>query len=329
MMKALVYEAPHTMPLREVPMPTPQPDDVLIRVAYSGICGSELSGYEGKNALRTPPLIMGHEFSGQIEALGSAVRRADLRVGAAVTANPLISCGTCVYCLTGRQNLCAERKLLSASLPGSNAEYVCVRADAVHTLPPDLPLTTGALVEPAACAVRAAKLAAPTPETPVLVAGAGPIGLLTIQALRDRGARTIYVTDLNPRRVEMAQSLGAIPVALDEIRRAVDIAIDAVGVPATRQGCIAAVRAGGRVVWVGLHDATSTLDVNDLIRREIVTLGAFAYTPVDFADALRALIDGRMGLVSGWTLVEPLERGAVCFEMLLTGAAVAKIWLQP
>lgn len=328
-MHALVYEAPHAMPIRIIPLPTPQPDEVRIRVAYSGICGSELSGYLGKNALRKPPLIMGHEFSGWIDAIGTNMARADLSVGQPVTANPLLSCGLCGACLDGRQNLCAERKLISAALPGSNAEYLTVRASAVHPLPADLPLTTGALVEPAACAVRTAKLAQPTPESAVLVAGAGPIGLLTIQALKDRGAKTIYVAETNPRRLEMAVSLGALPTTLDEARKSVEIAIDAVGVPSVRAGCIAAVRAGGRVVWVGLHDATATLDVNDMIRREIVSVGSFAYTALDFADALRALSAGRLHLPAAWTLIEPLERGAACFEALLGGAATAKIWLKP
>src|ERR1044071_427271 len=112
-MSALVYEAPLQMNMRKVSVPDLQPDEALIRVAYSGICGSELSGYEGKNSLRKPPLIMGHEFSGHIEAIGGAVARADLKVGAAVTANPLVSCRQCRYCLSGKQQLCQNRKLLS------------------------------------------------------------------------------------------------------------------------------------------------------------------------------------------------------------------------
>ena len=122
-MKALVYEGPREMNVREVDVPTVEPDEVLIRVAYSGICGSELSGYLGQNALRKPPLIFGHEFSGTIADLGEqAASMQELSAGQRVTANPLISCGRCEKCLGGRQQLCVRRKLLSASLPGSNAE---------------------------------------------------------------------------------------------------------------------------------------------------------------------------------------------------------------
>src|SRR5258705_13555790 len=116
-MSALVYEAPLQMNMRQVPLPVIQPHEVLIRVAYSGICGSELSGYEGKNSLRKPPLIMGHEFSGNIVQIGeqAALRRPDLSVGMPVTVNPLITCGVCSYCLSGRQPLCVNRKLLTAA----------------------------------------------------------------------------------------------------------------------------------------------------------------------------------------------------------------------
>src|SRR5262249_21449824 len=140
LMQALVYEGPHQMPVREVAVPTVQPDEVLVKVAYSGICGSELSGFLGHNSLRKPPLVMGHEFSGWIDQIGASAQQRfpALSAGLAVTANPLITCGHCTYCLTGRQQLCPERKLHSAHLPGSNAEYIAIRADAIVPLPDGL-----------------------------------------------------------------------------------------------------------------------------------------------------------------------------------------------
>lgn len=330
MMSALVYEAPRQMKIRQVPVPVPQPDEVLIQVAYSGICGSELSGYKGKNALRRPPLILGHEFSGTIEAVGGAVDRPELSQGVAVTANPLISCRRCLYCLSGKQQLCPNRKLLSASLPGSNAEFVAVRADAVFPIPPDLSLTAAALAEPTACALHAAGLAAPSPEESALVVGAGPIGLLVIQALAARGLRRIFCIDRNVDRMAMAEKLGAVPATFESLStEPVALVIEAVGVSATRQGCARAVRSGGRIVWMGLHEADSELPVNDFIRREITTFGSFAYTPVDFYHALQALAQKRFSLDESWTQIEPLTKGTACFERLLQGDAVSKIWLTP
>lgn len=331
-MRALVYENPHQMPLREIEAPTLQPDEVLVRVAYSGICGSELSGFEGKNQLRKPPLVMGHEFSGTIAAIGqqAALRFPELTCEQPVTVNPLISCGHCDYCQGGQQQLCGQRQLHSASLPGSNAEWITVRADAVYPVPETMPLTTAALTEPAACAVHAARVANPTPDDVALVVGAGPIGLLSIQALRDRGVRTIFCAELNADRMAMARALGAEPITLDE--QAVSfatIAVEAVGTAVTRQACLAALRAGGRYISVGLHQQHTELDINDIIRREIILYGVFAYNHLDFAAAVRALADERLGLDMTWNRIEPLERGAACFEELLHSAPTAKIFLQP
>lgn len=329
-MSALVYEAPLQMNMRQVPTPVIQPDEALIRVAYSGICGSELSGYEGKNSLRQPPLIMGHEFSGHIDAIGSAVDRSQLKVGAAVTANPLVSCRQCRYCLSGKQHLCPKRKLLGAHFPGSNAEYVAIRADALFLIPTELSLASAALAEPAACAIHAAALATPAPDEQGLVVGAGPIGLMVIQALADRGIKRVFCTDLNAERLAMAEELGAVPVTFESLEsQPVDIVVDAVGVSATRQGCSRVVRSGGRIVWIGLHESDTFLPVNDFIRREITTYGSFAYTPIDFENALQALAEKRIMLEDRWTQIEPLENGTACYERLLHGAPISKIWLTP
>jgi threonine dehydrogenase-like Zn-dependent dehydrogenase len=329
-MSALVYEAPLQMNIRQVPVPVIRPDEVLIRVAYSGICGSELSGYEGKNSLRKPPLIMGHEFSGHIEAIGSVVDRRELQVGTAVTANPLISCRQCRYCLSGKQQLCPNRKLLGAHLPGSNAEFVAIRADALFLIPAELPLTMAASVEPAACAIHAAALAAPAPDEQALVVGAGPIGLMVIQALADRGIHQVFCIDLNAERLAMAEKLGAVAGTFESLAsQPVDIVVDAVGASATRQGCARVVRSGGRIVWIGLHESDSDLPVNDFIRREIATYGSFAYTPIDFENALHALAQKRITLEDAWTQIESLANGTACYEKLLHGAPISKFWLTP
>jgi threonine dehydrogenase-like Zn-dependent dehydrogenase len=329
-MRALVYEAPLQMNMRQVLLPVIQPDEVLIRVAYSGICGSELSGYEGKNSLRKPPLIMGHEFSGYIEAVGGAVDYPKLKVGVAVTANPLVSCRQCRYCLSGKQQLCPKRKLLGAHVPGSNAEFVAIRADALSLIPTELSLASAALAEPAACAIHAAALATPAPDEQGLVVGAGPIGLMIIQVLVDRGIKQVFCIDLNAERLAMAEKLGAIPATFESLAsEPVDIVVDAVGASATRQGCARVVRSGGRIIWIGLHESDTSLPVNNFIRREITTYGSFAYTPIDFENALQALAQKRITLEEAWTQIEPLENGTACYEKLLHGAPISKIWLTP
>ena len=131
-MKALIYEGPRTMTLREVAPPHPDPGEVVVEVAYSGICGSELSGFMGQSSIRKPPLIFCHEFSGRIVDTGPGTT---LAKGPRVTANPLISCGHCTFCRAGEEQLCANRRLLGATRAGSNAVYVAVPEDRVVLLP--------------------------------------------------------------------------------------------------------------------------------------------------------------------------------------------------
>jgi len=337
-MRALVYEAPRVLQLRDVPDPVPGPDEVVIAVAYSGVCGSELSGYLGENELRRPPLVFGHEFSGLIEAVGAEVSGRFWR-GQPVTVNPLICCQRCRLCLGGQPHLCPHRRLLSASLPGSNAEFVAVPASAVYPLPPSMPLDVAALTEPAACAVRAVRLADPHPWQVALVVGMGPLGLLIVQALRQRGVQRILAVERNSHRLRVAETLGVVAFRSGESvatwTRAhldlagVDIAIDAVGSTATRRLCLETVAAGGRVVFFGLHDPESTLPVNGIVRREVTCTGSFAYTPDDFSTALRWLHERTLTL-PGRIVTAPLEEGPVWFERLLAGDTdVVKVFLQP
>jgi len=340
-MIALVYEGPRQMVLQEVDVPAVGAEDVLVEVAFSGICGSELSGYLGKNSLRKPPLIFGHEFSGTIAAVGERVGafRPDLSVGARVTANPLVSCGDCRYCRRGEEQLCASRLLLSASLPGSNAAYVAVPAKNVYRLPDRVALEQAALAEPLACAARAADLGRVTADTDALIVGMGPIGLFTLQALRIAGARRVFVADTNAERLAMARAYGAEtinPLETDTVEAAkrltdgagVDLAIDAVGSTATRNACAYSVAAGGTVVLVGLHEADSPMPANHIVRNEIRVVGSFAYAHSHFETALGWLADGKAGLAEG-IVKAPLREGAAWYERLLSPqpGAVAKVLL--
>ena len=155
-MKALVWEGPRVMNLRDEKEPTPAMGEVLVRIAYAGICGSELSGYLGHSSLRVPPLIMGHEFSGEVVAFGEGAqaRNPGLKIGARVTVNPLVTCGTCFYCTRGLNHLCTTRKLIGAHRPGAFAEFVTAPAELALLLPNDMSYQLGAMTEPAAVAVR-------------------------------------------------------------------------------------------------------------------------------------------------------------------------------
>lgn len=341
-MKALVWEAPRALAIREYELPTIQPGEVLIKVAYAGICGSELSGYLGHNSLRVPPLVMGHEFSGTIVAADPAAAgdATALAVGEAITVNPMIYCGLCDYCINGQEQLCAKRQLIGAALPGAYAEFVTAPSKMVTLLPEGVSLRTGALAEPAAVAVRIGERAGDVTGEDVLIIGAGPIGLLALQVLQARGARRVFIADLGPERLAMAADLGGETIdartqsAVEAVRAAtggqgVAVAIDAVGTAQTRAQCVAATRSAGTFILSGLHEETSAMPAAEIIRREITVRGSFCYTPDNFAEALEMLGRGALRL-DPWIVEAPLAEGGAWFERLLGAPGdVAKVLLIP
>lgn len=334
-MTALVYEAPRQMVLRELDIPEPGPGEVVVEVAYSGICGSEISGFLGESSIRTPPLVFGHEISGTIAAVGPD---ADGIVGARVAVNPLVSCGTCRYCVTGRQHLCPARLLLGASLPGANAGYVRVPSASVLAVPDLMDLSTAAMIEPVAFAIRAVERSGAGPSDSALVIGAGAIGLLTLQVLAEYGVRDLYAVERNPVRRARAEAAGATVVDSDgdvaaAVRAArsgwgVDLAFDAVGSAATRRSALASVVAGGTVVLAGLHTDGTELPINTVVRSEITLMGVFAYSLQNFRDALRWLAADRVGLREG-VVVAGLDQGQAWYERLVDGDPAAKVLLAP
>ena len=338
-MRVLQYPAFDQLEIRDLDVTPPQPDEVRLKVAACGICGSELESFKNHSPRRPPPLVMGHEFCGTVAELGVDVR--DVKKGARVVSNSLVPCGTCVRCRRGDTHLCATRQIFGMHRPGAFAEYVNVPARCLIPWPENLPAEAAALAEPLANGIHIVNLTKNYPAATVLVIGAGPIGLFTQQALQVLRGSKVYVADLSPERLVVAKKLGAAGVinsreqdpakVMQELTagEGADLVIDAVGASVTKKTSLDALRPGGVTVWIGLHEAESSLDINDAIRREIVCYGSFAYTHLDFAAALRALEQKRLWLNPPWTRVEPLERGAACFEELLGGSAVAKIWLTP
>jgi threonine dehydrogenase-like Zn-dependent dehydrogenase len=329
------------MNMREVPQPKLAPDEILIEVSYSGICGSELGGYLGHNSLRVPPLIMGHEFSGIVVERGAGVAtlKPKLSDGDRVTVNPLIHDPWSKASLKGRQNLDRDRRIVGIHRPGSYAQFVAVPATNTYRLPDNMSLEVAALTEPVACAMRAAGLSGCRATGAALVTGLGPIGLLTSLILQGSGVHTIVASDTDPDRRSIGESYGlhVIDPKLHNVAdvaknltggHGVDVAIDAVGTHATRRECIEAVSWGGRVIFAGLHEEESMLQANYIIRSEITLQGSFAYTTADFEDALDWLADGRVR-IDPWVHTAPLSQGGECFERLLSKPGpIVKILLE-
>ena len=297
-MRALVYTNPGEVQLRDEPDPEAGPDEELLTVRASGICGSELHGFRTPG-MRVPPLIMGHEFVGTT---------AD---GRRVAVNPLLACGTCDCCTAGRPQVCRSRALLGVHRAGGFAEQVAVPRAALHDLPDGLADSAAALIEPLANAVHAWSLL-PADTARVAVLGAGPIGLLCALVAARHGA-TVQISELSEHRRVTAQRLGldAVPAPADEF----DAIIDAVGVPATRQASLEHTRPAGTAVWIGLaHDAVE-ISGNALVRGEKAVRGSFAYTPAEFAAAVTLAPD----LDLSWATEIPLASSAEVFYSLAEG----------
>jgi 2-desacetyl-2-hydroxyethyl bacteriochlorophyllide A dehydrogenase len=328
------------MEIVESPVPELSAGEVLIRVERVGICGSELSGYLGQNSLRKPPLVMGHEFAGNVAAAATNV--SGVAAGDFVVVNPLLTCGACVYCRAERDNLCVARTLVGAHRAGAFAEFVTVPAAACTVLTSEATRRWAFLIEPLACAVRAVAHAREVGAKSLLVQGSGMIGLCCIAVARRAGMGPILATDLNAaRRAAAAQAWGAeraLDPRTDDFATAVaaisdglgvDAVLDCVGTTGTRQEAVRHVRPGGRIVLVGLHDAEARFDGNDLVRREISVAGSFAYTRRDFARAGELTGDGLFP-AGAWLETRPLEAGRGAFEDLVEDrASAAKIALIP
>src|SRR2546430_2177950 len=189
-MKALLLSSYKNLELADLPAPSPAPDEVLIRVAACGICGSDVHGYDGSSGRRIPPIVMGHEAAGVIAAVGSAVE--NFSSGDRVTFDSTVYCGECPNCRRGNVNLCDRRQVLGVSCgdyrrAGAFAEFVVAPARIIHRLPDSLSFSDAALLEAVAVALHAVSLVPVVPGNTVLVIGAGTIGLLLQQALRVAG----------------------------------------------------------------------------------------------------------------------------------------------
>ena len=324
-MKALVYEEAGRLEMRELPDPRPADTECLVRIEASGICGSDMHAYLGHDARRPAPLVLGHEAAGTV--CGGPLD------GTRVTVNPLVTCGACAACASGRENICPDRQIVSMPpREGTFAEYVCAPEGNLVEVPQDVPLERAALAEPIAVAWHAARLALMPGERDrparAAVIGGGAIGLSAALCLQAQGCPEVEVVERNPARRERLREILGRDV-LKEVPQDVPAVIDAVGAAATRQAACAAAAPGGVIVHVGLAEDTGGVDARRLTLQEIAFVGTYTYTAQDFRDAAAAMFDGSLGPLD-WFESRPLEDGAQAFRDLLAGAVAApKVVLRP
>ena len=320
-MKWVAYAGPGRMELREAPGPTPGAGEVVVKVSYCGICGSDLHEYASQGpSLRAAGVfqpVMGHEFTGLVSAVGREVT--SHREGDPVVVHPGGSCGKCYYCDRGLANLCADQQGTGYRRAGAYAEYCVVRADQALSLPGENWLETAALTEPFGVAMRAVNRGGMRPGETVFIAGGGPIGLLATIAAKRKGAGMVIVSEPAESRRDLAKSLGADEVVdpakaaslrVRELTKGLgaDLAIEAVGIVPTMDDCIAATRRGGRIVVAGAFEVPYSMALLNLLVQEQSIIGTFGYNE-EFSQA-RDLI------TSGEVDVSPLISRTVSLDAL-------------
>jgi len=333
-MKALVYLGPERLDYREAADPVAGAGELLVRVDSVGICGSDMHAFLGHDERRPAPLILGHEAAGRVVG--------GVRDGERVTINPLVTCGACPACLAGRDNLCADRQILSMPpREGAFGEYVAIPARNIVRVPDTVPLEKAALAEPIACGWHAVRLAMAARQGEArddglglraLVLGGGAIGLGAALCLRARGTEDITLVEPNAERrayLSARCGLSVLDAPALENEADFDIVIDGVGYEATRRAASRHVRPGGVIMHIGLGSAEGGLDLRRMTLQEVAFIGTYTYTAQDFRDTAAAIFDGRLGPLD-WTETRDLSEGAGAFGDIRQGKVAApKIILKP
>jgi L-iditol 2-dehydrogenase len=343
-MKALILKEYRRLVLEDFAVPVLQAGEVLVRVRACGICGSDVHGFDGSSGRRIPPLIMGHEASGEIADVGSGV--AGWKVGDRVTFDSTVSCGDCWYCRRGQINLCDNRRVLGVSCAeyrrhGAFAEFVAVPQRILYRLPDNLSFQQAAMVEAVSVAVHAVKRASLAEDATAHVVGTGMIGLLVVQALRAAGCRQIIAIDLDEARLGLAAKLGAThtlnaddPGRQEKVRsltggRGADAAFEVVGLPPTVKTAIESVRKGGTVTLIGNLKPQADLPLQAVVTRELTLLGSCA-SAGEYPACLDLIASGRINVTEFISATPPLEEGPLWFERLYTGQkGLMKVVLRP
>jgi L-iditol 2-dehydrogenase len=343
-MKALVLVSPNHFEIQDRPLPEIDSDEVLLKVAACGICGSDVHGMDGSTGRRQPPIIMGHEAAGTIARLGTNV--SGWSEGDRVTFDSIISCTQCWFCRRGLGNLCERRRVPGVACDefrcqGAFAEFVALPQHILYRLPDALGFRHAAMVEPLVIAMHAVgRLAVCLGDTAVVV-GAGVIGLMAVQVLRAAGCGRIMAVDLDRRRLELACRLGAdegfqadaADVRAEVLRstnhRGADLCVEAVGIGSTVQLATDCLRRGGQLALVGILAPRVELPIQDVVTRELTVCGAYCSSG-EYPAALDLIARGTIDVEPLISAAVPLADGEEWFKRLHAAKeGLMKVILEP
>lgn len=325
-MKAWFLLGPETLELRDITDPSPGADEAVVRVAAVGVCGSDTEAYEGTHPLPNYPRLPGHEFAGEVVAVGSAWR--GVPVGTRVAVDPAQSCGDCYACRHGRHNCCAKVSIAGVHRPGAMAEYITCAADKLTPLPEAMPFDVAAIVETLSIGYQATSRARIEPGDRVAILGAGPVGLCCLLMTRVRGGEALVVEPL-PWRRALAAELGAavcvdpqhqsVPEAVRDFTEGygANVVIDATGEVSVTESAFSLVGSAGRVMILTLADQPVPIRPWQLVRQEIDVLGS-RLSLADFGELVELVASGRAPLEKLVTHRYPMAQAEQAFRDVST-----------
>ncbi len=316
MIQELMTE-PKNITFREVPVPEVGPDQVLVKIKRIGVCGSDIHVYHGMHPYTKYPVTQGHEVSGKIVKLGQYV--SNFEVGQRVTIEPQVFCGRCYPCLHGKYNLCENLKVMGFQTVGTASEYFAVDASKVTPLPEGMSYDDGAMIEPLAVTVHAAKRFEDIKGARVAILGAGPIGILLSQSVKACGAAKVMITDVSDTRLEIAKSVGA-DVCVNTMNKdfgeamiecfgpdKADVIYDCAGNDITMNQAIQNARKGSVIILVAVFAKMANVDLAKLNDSELDLNTSMMYRHEDYVDALRFVSEGKIQL-------KPLQTAHFAFK---------------
>jgi L-iditol 2-dehydrogenase len=340
-MRVAMYYSNKDIRIEEMPKPTIGPEEVLIQIEASGICGSDVMEWY---RIHKAPLVLGHEIAGQIEEIGPGVKK--YKVGDRVAASHHVPCNTCHYCLSGHQTVC-ETLRSTNFYPGGFAEFVrlpAINVDrGIYLLPDEMSFEAATFIEPLACVLRAQRIAGISPGQTVLVLGSGIAGLLHIELAKALGAGKIIATDLNDYRIKAAKDLGAheavkaqelTPALVRDINRGrlADLVILCTGAKTAQLQALSLVERGGTVLFFAPTDqgVTIPLSINDLFFRNDITLTtSYAGSPADHWRAMQLIEAGVLNIQRMITNRLGLADTVKGFQMVAEAGESIKVIIEP
>jgi 2-desacetyl-2-hydroxyethyl bacteriochlorophyllide A dehydrogenase len=308
--------------LHEVPMPSPGPHDVLVRVQAAGICHSDAHYRAGISRVEPLPMTLGHEVAGVVAQIGSAVQT--VKPGDRVCLHYLATCGECEWCRAGNEQFCPTAQMIGKHRDGGYAECILIPARSVFALPEEIPFAQGAIMMcSTATSLHALRKARLQPGESVAVFGVGGLGVSAIQLAKALGAGGVFAVDINPRKLELAASLGAVPVNAHEVDpvttiqgltrgRGADVSLELIGLPQTMQQAVRSLALQGRAALVGITDKSFLVaPYQELINKEAEIVGVSDHLATELSELLHFARQRQFDLSNVVTRTVPLDAAAI------------------